>query len=115
MHHKSEFNPENIIKQINKCDEIKMIKLQIYKIIYNQNKKQINVFLSDTTKSKYKLDKYEGLKDFIKFKNEEKLIYENKISDNDNYQNIYKTLYEYQKDGFKNKITTYNLKPKNIF
>ena len=115
MHDKSEFNPENIIKQINKCDEIKMIKLYIYKIIYNRSKKQIKVFLSDTTKSKYKLDKYEGFKDFIKFKNEENLIYENKISDNDNYQNIYKTLDEYQKDGFKNKITTYNLKPKNIF
>ena len=31
-------------------------------------------------------------------------MYKNKISDNDNYKNIYKTLDEYQKDGFKNKI-----------
>ena len=104
MNDKSDFKPEKIIKQINKCDEIKMIKLYIYKIIYNQNKKQIKIFLNSNIKAKYKLDEYKGFIDFIKFKNEDPLIYENKMLDNDNYKDIYKRLDDYQKDGFKNKI-----------
>ena len=110
MHDKSEFKPDEIIKQINKCDEIKMVKLYIYKIIYNLNKKQINVFLNDASKAKYNLDKYEGFKDFIKFKNEE--IY---ISDNDNYKDIYKKLDDYQKDGFKNEIAKEDISSEGKF
>ena len=111
MHDKSEFKPDKIIDQINKCHEIKMVKLYIYKIIYNQNKKQINVFLNDAIKKiKYKLDKYEGFEDFIKSKNEE--IY---ISDNDNYKDIYKKLDDYQKDGFKNKITKEDISSEGKF
>jgi len=105
MHDQSKFKPEKIIEQINKSDKIKMVKLYIYKIIYNQYKKQINIFFNDNIKNKYKLDKYEGFEDFIKFKNEELIIYENKILDNDNYKNIYKKLDDYQKDGFKKEIT----------
>jgi hypothetical protein len=39
MHNKRRFKPENVIKIINESDEIKMVKLYIYKTIYNQNKK----------------------------------------------------------------------------
>ena len=53
---------------------------------------------------KYKLDKYKVFEDFIKFKNDELLICENKISDNDSYKNIYAKLEEFQKNGFKNEI-----------
>ena len=34
MHDKPEFKPDNIIKAINKCDKINMVKLYIYKIIF---------------------------------------------------------------------------------
>ena len=103
-HDQPKFKPEKIIKQINKYDEIKMVKLYIYKIIYNQYKKQINVFLNDNNKTKYRLDKYEGFGDFIKSEKEE-LLNEIKISDNDIYKGIYKKLDHYQKDGFKNEKT----------
>jgi len=115
MNDKSDFKPEKIIEQINKCDEIKMIKLYIYKIIYNQNKKQIKMFLNSNIQAKYKLDEYKGFKDFIKFKNEDPLIYENKMLDNDNYKDIFKRLDDYQKDGFKNKIKKEDISNYGIF
>ena len=105
MHDKTDFDPEDIISKINECDEINMVKLYIYKIIYNISNKQMHVFLNDTTKSKYRLEEYDGFKDFINFENNEQLIYQNLISDNDNYKEIYKKLTEYQKDGYKNEIT----------
>ena len=36
MHNKKKFKPENVIKIINESDEIKMVKLYIYKTIYNR-------------------------------------------------------------------------------
>ena len=105
MHDKPKFSPEKIINQINKCKELKMVEIYIYKIKYNQNKKQINVFLNDTTKNKYKLDKYVGFKDFIKSNNEKPPIPINEILENDNYKDIYKTLVDSQNDGFKKEIT----------
>ena len=103
MHDKPEFKPDNIIKAINKCDKINMVKLYIYKIIFNKNNKQINIFLNDATQDKYKLDKYDNFSDFIKFK-EEQINYD-EILDNDNYKYIYKKLSDYQKEIFQNEIT----------
>ena len=57
MHDKPKFDPKEIIKEINDCDKTKMIKLYIYKIIFNQNNKQIDIFLKNEIKEKYKLDK----------------------------------------------------------
>ena len=106
MHDEHKFEPDNIIMRINKCDKMNMVKLYIYKIIFNQNNRQINIFLNDVTKNKYKLNKYDNFSDLFKFK-EEDVIYKgiNEISDNDNYKYIYKKLSDYQKDIFKNKIT----------
>jgi len=103
MHDDPEFKPDNIIKKINKCDKIKMVKLYIYKIIFNHNNKQINIFFNDDTQDKYKLDKYDNFNDFIKFK-EENINYENELSDNENYKYIFKKLSYYQKNNFKNEI-----------
>ena len=105
MHDKTDFDPEDIISKINECDEIKMVKLYIYKIIYNLCNKQMHIFLNDNTKTRYRLKEYDGFNDFINFENNEQLIYQNLISNNDNYKEIYKKLNEYQKDGFKNEIT----------
>ena len=66
MHNKQEFKPKQIIETINKYDKIKMVKLYIYKIIFNHNNKQINIFFNDYTQDKYKLDKYDNFNDFIK-------------------------------------------------
>ena len=73
MHDKKKFNPENVIKIINESDKINMVKLYIYKIIYNKNNKQINVFLNSEIIKKYKLDSYEGFNEFINKEEIEKL------------------------------------------
>ena len=115
MHDKTDFVPENIINKINELgsqenesdeikNEIKMVKLYIYKIIYNLCNKQMHIFLNDNTKSKYKLNKYDGFENFINFENNEQLINYYKISDKDNYKDIYDKLVLYQKDGYKNEI-----------
>ena len=70
---------------------------------------KINSFFNDTIKTKYKLDKYEGFNDFIKSKNDEQLIYENKISGCDKFKNLYKKLYDCQKNLFKNEISRKNI------
>ena len=59
-----------------------MIRLYIYKILFNQN--QINVFLNHKLKDKYKLQKYECFKDFIEFLEEDQINYEFESLDNDN-------------------------------
>ena len=100
---KAKYDPEKIIETINKKKLIcKMIRLYIYKILYNQN--QIDVFLNQKNKDKYKLGKYEGFKDFIKFSEEERIKYGFETLDNDNYEKVYKTIEKYKKDSFKNKI-----------
>ena len=73
MHDKKKFNPENVISIINKNDKINMIKLYIYKIIYNKNNKQIDVFLNSEIINKYKLNTYEGFNNFINQEEIEKL------------------------------------------
>ena len=107
MHDNPNFEPEKIIKEIKDCDKIDMVKLYIYKIIYNQNNKQIDVFLKNTIKEKYKLDKYGSFKDFKgELSNNE--IY-NELNDNDDYKIIYKKLIDCQKDNFENEIRKENL------
>ena len=110
MHNKPNFDPEEIIKEINDCDKTKMIKLYIYKIIFNQNNKQIDIFLKNSIKEKYKLDKYDNFSELIKFEGEQvnNEIY-NEIYSNDDYKSIYKKLSDYQKDNFENGITKEDL------
>ena len=103
MHNKKKFKPDKIIEIINESDEINMVKLYIYKIIYNKNKKQINTFVNRDIINKYKLKTYKGFKDFIKSEDIEKL--EN-LSYGDNKSNgIFKILKENSENQFEDKIT----------
>ena len=99
---KSKFKePEKIIEVFNKKEPIfKMIRLYIYKILYNHY--QIDVFLNQKLINKYKLDKYEDLKKLMKFDVHEQIKYEFEELYNDN--SLYKILEKYQKDNFKNEI-----------
>ena len=114
MHKKNKFKPENIIEIINESDEINMVKLYIYKIIYNKNKKQINTFVDSDIIDKYKLKTYKGFEDFIKSEDIEKL--EN-LSYGDNKSNdIFKILEENSKNQFEDKITDDKIsKPRTNF
>jgi len=101
---KAKFNDaEKIIDTINKKKSTcKMIKLYIYKILYNRY--QIDAFLNQKYKDKYKLGKYDGFRDFIKFNEEEQVKYGFETLDNNNYESVYKVLEKYKKDNFNNEI-----------
>ena len=73
--------PSKIIEVINENKLNKMIKLYFCKILFNQN--QIDIFLNPNNIKKYKLEKYEGFKEFIKFIEEEQL--NNGLKKVDNY------------------------------
>jgi hypothetical protein len=99
------FNPKNIIKEINESDKINMVKLYIYKIIYNKNNKKIGAFFNNAIKDKYKLEKYNNFKDFIKSEDEVQFKYEKDKTKNDNFKELCKKLEDYRKDEFENEIT----------
>ena len=80
-----------------------IIKLYLYKTIYNQNKKQLDVFLDKNKKKKYKFDKYKGFKDFFKFEEDENIDYGFETLDDD-YDKFYNKIEEFKKDSFKKKI-----------
>ena len=101
MHDNKEYNPDDVIKMINKYDKTNMVKLYVYKIIYNKNNKQINVFLNSDIKKKYKLNKYNEFNDFIKAEEIEKL---EQFSYGDNKSNTLKILKEYEENHFENEI-----------
>ena len=104
MHNKPKFKPDNIIQIINEYDKINMIKLYIYKIIYNKNNKQISAFLKSTIKDKYKLKSYNNFEKFITPKDERQIIYDKDKSDNENYRKLYEKLEEYSKEEFSKEI-----------
>ena len=82
-----------------------MIRIYIYKILYNNIK--INVFVDEKMIEKYKLNDYKDFKSFIQIKdlnNIYKIDYQIKTLNDDNYSNLYKLLEIYQKQDFKNKI-----------
>ena len=91
--------PEKIIQFINDNKLKKMIKLYIYKILFNQN--QIEVFLNPNTIKKYKLEEYEGFTDFIQFLKEEQIHYGLERLDNNDYEIIYKEIEKCRKESFK--------------
>ena len=101
MHDDKEYNPDDVIKIINKYDKTNMVKLYIYKIIYNENNKQINVFLNGDIKKRYKLNEYNGFNEFIKEEEIEKLEH---FSYDDNKSNILKKLKKYEENHFQNEI-----------
>ena len=102
LHTKKKFNPENVINIINECDKINMVKLYIYKIIYNKNNKQINIFTNNEIIKKYKLDIYDGFNEFFKAEEIEKL---EQFTFDNNKSTIFKTLKGYGENQFEEKIS----------
>ena len=110
LHDQTGFKQKDIIENFINGDEdmkiVKMIKLYIYKIIYNFNNKQIDVFLKKgKSDDKYKLKKYSDK--FLKFKGEKELKFEIETLDDDNnkYNNLYNNLVKLkEKDNFNNQI-----------
>jgi len=102
LHDKKKFNPENVINLINENDKINMVKLYIYKIIYNKNNKQINVFANNEITKKYKLETYVGFSEFVKAEEIEKLEH---FSYDNNKSIIFKKLKEYGEKQFEERIT----------
>ena len=95
--------PEKVIKLLNENKNInKMIRLYIYKILFN--KYQIDVFLDKNKKLKYKLEEYVDFKEFLKFPEDEQINYGFETLDNENYDRIFEKLLDKKKGQFRNKI-----------
>ena len=95
-------NPEKIIEVINEYDLKNIIKLYIYKILFNQN--GLDALLNPKSKEKYKLEKYDGFNNFIEFSQKIEVDYKFQTLDNENYKNIYNVIEKYKKESFKKKI-----------
>ena len=95
--------PEKIIEFLNKDKAMnKMIRLYIYKILFN--KYQIDTFLNINIILKYKLKKYVDFKTFLNLPGNEQINYRFETLDTENYEEIYKILNNKKKDKFKNSI-----------
>ena len=92
----------------------KMIRIYIYKILYNNYK--IDVFIDEANIKKYKLNDYiEFNKNIIKTDdliNIYKIDYKIKTLNDNDYDSSYKLIEKYKKEGFKNKINekVFNIK-----
>jgi hypothetical protein len=96
-------DPDKIIDFFNEDKHInKMIRLYIYKILFN--KYQIDVFLDKNKKLTYKLEEYKDFKEFLKFPEDDQINYGFGTLDNENYVRIYEKLIDKKKSQFKNKI-----------
>ena len=93
---------DKIIDSINKNDINNMVKLYIYKILFNE--KHLDAFLNPKSKEKYKLEKFKGFKDFLKIQKNEEINYGFETLDNENYKNVYNVIESNKKEDFKNKI-----------
>ena len=112
LHSKKQFNPTNVINIINESDKINMVKLYIYKLIYNKYNKQINVFTNKEIINKYKLNKYIGFKEFIKDEEIKKLEH---FSYDDNNSDIFRKLREFEEKQFEDKITKDDINSKKKY
>ena len=81
----------------------KIIRLYVYKTIFNKNGKEFDVFLNKNKKKQYKFDKYKGFKDFFKFEEEEKINYGFESLDND-FDSFFNKIEKYKKKGYDKKI-----------
>jgi len=100
-------DPKKIIDIFNKNNPIyKMIRIYIYKILYNNYNK--NVYINKNSIEKYKLKEYQ---DFDKLIKKDELINIYRIDNvvktlkNDNYDDSYKKLERYKNDQFKKKLS----------
>ena len=85
-------DPKKIIDIFNNNNPIyRMIRIYIYKILYNNY--NINVFINENSIEKYKLKEYQDFDKLIKkdeLINIYKIDYEVKTLKNDNYDDLYK-------------------------
>jgi len=98
-------NQSKIIEVINESKNMrKIVSLYLFKIIYNQNKKKLDIFLNPDYIQKYKLNKYTYFKDLIIHADENPFIYkyinQTSINSNQNYENYYEILENYKKGKF---------------
>ena len=95
--------PEKVIESLNEDKPIfKMIRLYIYKILFNKYK--IDVFIDKNKIITYKLDEYKDFKNLIKYPEDEKINYGFETLDNENYVRFFEKLIEKKKSQFKKKI-----------
>ena len=81
----------------------KIIKLYIYKTIFNKNGKVFDVFLDRTKTKMYKFDKYEGFKDFYKLEEDKNINYGFESLDND-FDSFFNKIEIYKKKEYDKKI-----------
>ena len=97
---------EKIITFINGENPLfEMMRIYIYKILYNKFK--IDVFINQKMISKYKLKSYKNFDNFVKtndLKNIHKIDYQIKTLQDDDYDETNKIIEKYNEEGFKNKI-----------
>ena len=109
-------DPENIIKIFNEDNNTcNMIRIYIYKILYNKYK--IDFFLDDNNISKYHLDEYTNYEDFIKIEelsNLYKLDYKIKTINDDKFSDISSKIERFKKNEFKTKIRERDIDIKQI-
>ena len=95
-----------IIKAINDNISIsKIIKLYVYKIIYNKNSRRIDVFVNPDNIQKYRLNEYSEFNKFIDFpqQNPFNYAYNNLKSQNSQkYESFYKQLEKLKQKNFEN-------------
>ena len=104
---KDQLSIENLLKNKLSEKEKKMkniIRLYAYKTIYNQNGKELDVFLNKIKKKSYKFEQYEGFKNFFKFEEEEENINHGFQSLNNNFDEFFNKVEKYKKNGFDQKI-----------
>jgi hypothetical protein len=99
-------DPSNIINVINEDNNIcKMIRIYIYKILYNEYK--IDFFLDEENISKYKLEDYKDYSDFIQIEdlnNLYKIDYKIKTIKDGYYSDASSAIDKCRKDDFKKEI-----------
>ena len=99
-------NSKKIIEFINGDNSIyKMIRIFIYKILYNNF--GASVFINEEMVKKYKLKDYKDFKDFIQTNELNKLYkieYQIRTLKDKNYLQSYELIEKYKKDGFNNTI-----------
>ena len=105
---KNKYDPKKIIDVINGNDSVcKMIRIFIYKILYNKH--NINVFTNTESINKYKLKDYKDFDELIKsdeLNNIYKIDYNVNTLKYENYDNSNKRFEKLKNDQFKKKIST---------
>ena len=79
-----------------------IIRLYAYKTIFNQNGKQMDVFLDKAKKKKFKFDKYKGFKAFFKLEEEGNINYGFETLDTD-YDAFFSKIEKNKKNSYDKK------------